>query len=120
MRFLIDDSADTRIASPLRRLDHDVTTVAGDHGPALQDTDVLAIAHREQRILITDDRDFGELVFHLRQPHAGILYFRLSHTRLSLRVARLQYILAHHSHQFDQFIVVSDHDVRIRQASSPP
>ncbi len=100
MRFLIDESADTRVASPLRHLGHDVTTVAGDHGAALEDTEVLTIAHREQRVLITDDRDFGELVFRYRQPHAGVLYFRLSNTTLSLRLTRLDDVLAHHTAVF--------------------
>jgi predicted nuclease of predicted toxin-antitoxin system len=114
MRFLIDESADTRVARPLRAQGHDVTTVAGDHAMALEDTEVLAIAHREQRVLITDDRDFGELVFRYRQPHAGVLYFRLSNTLLSLRTVRLAYVLTHHSADLDQFLVVTDHDVRVR------
>lgn len=114
MRFLIDESADTRVARPLRELGHDVTTVAGDHAMAMDDVDVLAIALREQRVLITDDRDFGELVFRDRQPHAGVLYFRLSNTRLSLRIARLEHVLRQHGEELDQFLVVGDHDVRVR------
>jgi len=81
---------------------------------ALNDAEVLAIAHREQRVLITDDRDFGELVFRHRQPHAGVIYFRLSHTGLALRVARLEHVLEHFSDQLDQFLVVTDNDVRVR------
>ena len=114
MRFLIDESADTRIAPPLRQLGHDVATVAGDYAAALEDAEVLALAHRDRRILIMDDRDFGELVFRHRQPHAGVIYFRLSNTSLSLRVDRLIYVLTYHSDQLDQFLVVSDHDVRSR------
>lgn len=116
MRFLIDESADTRVALPLRQQQHDVTTVAGDHEMSLDDRDVLEIAHREQRVLITDDRDFGELVFLHRQPHAGVIYFRLSDTTLALRLARLEYVLAHFSGQLDQFLVVTDTDIRIRGA----
>jgi predicted nuclease of predicted toxin-antitoxin system len=114
MRFLIDESSDTRVARPLRERGDDVSTVADDHAKSLDDVEVLAIAHREQRILITDDRDFGELVFRHRHPHAGVIYFRLSHTGLDLRLARLEYVLAHHRHQLDQFLVVTDRDVRVR------
>jgi hypothetical protein len=35
---------------------------------------ILAIAWHEQRIRITDDRDFGELVFRLQLPHAGVIF----------------------------------------------
>ena len=83
MRFLIDESADARVATYLRALGHDATTVAGDHAPGLRDELVLAIAHAEGRVLITDDADFGELVFAHRQPHAGIIYFRLGTTVLA-------------------------------------
>jgi predicted nuclease of predicted toxin-antitoxin system len=114
MKFLIDESADARVARPLRQRGHDVATVADDHEKSLDDAEVLAIAYREQRILITDDRDFGELVFRFRQPHSGVIYFRLSHTGLELRIARLEYVLQHHSHQLDQFLVVTDLDVRVR------
>ena len=82
MKFLIDESADTRVARPLRQRGLDVTTVAVDHAASLDDIDVLAIAHREQRILIADDCDFGELIFRDRRPHAGVHYFRQSNTIL--------------------------------------
>lgn len=69
----MDESADARLGPFLRRLGHDVATIAVDHPASLKDEDVLAIARREQRILITDDRDFGELVFRNRRPHAGVM-----------------------------------------------
>jgi predicted nuclease of predicted toxin-antitoxin system len=89
MRFVVDESADARVAVDLRRRGHDVKLIAQDYRPGLPDPDVLAIARREERILITDDRDFGELVFRHQHAHAGVIYFRLSSTVLELRIARL-------------------------------
>jgi predicted nuclease of predicted toxin-antitoxin system len=63
MRFLIDESADARLAAYLTSLRHDVKLVARGYAPGIPDERVLTFAHTEQRILITDDRDFGELVF---------------------------------------------------------
>src|SRR3712207_1941673 len=103
MRFLIDESSDARVAAHLIRLGHDATTVARDHAASLDDAEVLAIAHRERRILITDDRDFGEFVFRLGQPHAGVIYFRLAETTLAARIARLNDVLDNYSDQLDQF-----------------
>ncbi len=115
MRFLIDESADTRIASPLRRLDHDVTTVAGDHGPALQDTDVLAIAHREQRILITNDKDFGDLIFQRELPHTGIILLRLPlDSTAQQKIAALERLFATHQDQLFRYVVVTPRGVRVR------
>lgn len=65
MRFLLDESADLPLREHLRRLGHDATAIAHEYPGALPDSDVLAIAVSEDRVLITNDRDFGELVFRL-------------------------------------------------------
>ena len=79
---------------------------------------MLAIALREQRVLITNDRDFGELVFVQHQPHAGVIYFRLTTTRLSAYVTRMNEVLAHYSDQLDAFLVVTDRTVRVRKVDT--
>lgn len=118
MKFLIDESADARLAAYLNGLGHDAKTVAGDYFAALQDQDVLAIARREKRILITNDRDFGELVFRLGQPHTGVLLFRLSTTILAVKIERLDHVLATHTDDLEQFLVVTDRQVRVRRTKS--
>jgi predicted nuclease of predicted toxin-antitoxin system len=77
MRFLLDQSADARLGPHLHGRGHDVTRVGKEYPHGIPDDEVLAIAHRERRILIADDRDLGELIFRLRQPHAGVILFRL-------------------------------------------
>ena len=114
MRFLVDESADARLAHYLNGLGHDATTVAGDYSPALADSQVLAIAYREGRVLIANDRDFGELVFRLGQPHAGVILFRLGSTSLAVKIHRLDYILGHYADRLDHFLVVTERLVRIR------
>jgi predicted nuclease of predicted toxin-antitoxin system len=119
MRFLVDASSDARLVAHLRNLGHDVTRVGTDHPGTLKDPEVLAIAVAEQRILITDDRDFGELVFGRRQPHTGVIYFRLSTTRFVVRRDRLDYVLASYSDELDQFLIVTEYDVRVRRLPNP-
>ena len=63
MRFLLDESAEYRIVAFLTGLGHDVTAIAHDYPHGLPDQQILEIAVSEQRILITNDSDFGELVF---------------------------------------------------------
>lgn len=115
MRFLIDQSAPARVSDFLRALGHDVTRVGADYPEGLDDRDVLAIACSERRILLANDRDFGELVFVHKQPHAGVIYFRLSSTRLAAYEARLTDVLERHQHELDAFLVVTDRTVRIRR-----
>ena len=116
MRFLIDASPDARHVPHLRSLGHDVTRVGTDYPAAMKDADILALAHREQRILVTDDRDFGELVFRLRQPHAGVVYLRLDTTKFPVRAQRVEDVLAQYEDQLDQFIVVTIDAIRVRHS----
>ena len=117
MKFLVDASSDARLVTHLRNLGHDATRIGTEYPPALEDAQVLALAQREQRILITDDRDFGELIFRLRQPHAGVIYLRLETTQLAVRLDRLDYVLSHYADQLAHFIVVTDDAVRVRRST---
>ena len=119
MRFLVDASSDARIVAHLRTAGHDVTRIGTDYPGTLEDSDVLAIAQREQRILITDDRDFGELVFRLNQPQAGVIYLRFNTTRIAIRLARRDHVLTHYAPHLDQFVVVTPDEVWIRSAQMP-
>ncbi|TAK35885.1 MAG: hypothetical protein EPO21_04720 [Chloroflexota bacterium] len=119
-RFLFDQSTDRRLAPYLRNLGHDVTVVAVDYPEALPDEQVLAIEHQEQRILVTEDRDFGELVFRHQRPHLGVIYLRLPPMDLQAKIARLHEALAHHTQSFDQFLVVAPRSVRVQRAKINP
>jgi predicted nuclease of predicted toxin-antitoxin system len=65
VRILVDECVASPLVEALRRRFDDVVYVA-DIRPAAPDTDVLAMAVEERRVLITEDYDFGELVFHRR------------------------------------------------------
>lgn len=56
----------------LRNAGYDVIFV-GDWKPSATDEEVLKKAEEEDRILITDDKDFGELVFRLGKPSKGVI-----------------------------------------------
>jgi predicted nuclease of predicted toxin-antitoxin system len=115
MKFLLDESADFPLATFLRELGHDVTAIAHDYPHALKDRQVLEIAVREQRILITNDHDFGELVFRQQLPHSGIILFRLRAEDLSTKRARLEQVITNYADKLDRFLVLTDGGVRVRQ-----
>jgi predicted nuclease of predicted toxin-antitoxin system len=116
MRFLLDQSSDARLVLHLQAHGHDATRIGRDHPGGLSDAQVLAIAHAERRILITDDRDFGELVFRLRQSHAGVIFLRLgAYADLPTRVERLDHVLTHYADEMGEFLVVSRRNIRVRR-----
>jgi predicted nuclease of predicted toxin-antitoxin system len=63
VRLLVDECVGRPLVDELRQRFADVAYVAEIH-PAASDTEVLAWAIRDGRVLITEDYDFGELVFH--------------------------------------------------------
>jgi predicted nuclease of predicted toxin-antitoxin system len=115
MKFLLDESAELRLASTLEEAGHDVTVIARDYPHALPDHEVLEIACDEQRVLITNDRDFGELIFRQRLPHYGVIYFRLPDQPVVEKAETLRRILRDYSDQLSKFIVVTENDVRVRE-----
>lgn len=115
MRFLLDESADYPLAAFLREHGHDVTAIAHEYPQALKDREVLAIAVREERILITNDRDFGELIVRQQLPHAGVILFRLHNEAIHAKQAWLLHVLTHHQEDLQHLVVVTDQKVRIRR-----
>jgi predicted nuclease of predicted toxin-antitoxin system len=115
MRFLLDENVDYRLVSFLLKRGYDVTSVAKDYLYGLADEDVLAMATQEHRILITNDKDFGELVVRRHFPHRGVLLFRLKDENIANVQTRLKHVLAHYSDQCHHFLVVTQTRVRIRE-----
>src|SRR3989338_10879343 len=93
MKFLLDESADYPLKDFLTQLGYDTTAIVSEYPRSLKDKAVLTIANKEKRILITNDRDFGELVFRQKLPHSGIILLRLRNENLSLKKSRLKHVL---------------------------
>lgn len=76
MKFLGDENLDWQIVERLRLDDHGVLYVV-EMEPGIPDDEVLNLANNEGAILLTSDKDFGELVFRLRRIAAGVVLIRL-------------------------------------------
>lgn len=61
MRFLADESCDFAVVRALREAGHDVLAIR-EVSPRAEDSAVVDRAHREERVLLTEDKDFGQLV----------------------------------------------------------
>ncbi len=120
MRFLVDESAGWAVAEYLRQAGHDILAVA-EITPSADDPDILSWATRENRILVTNDKDFGELVFRSGRTHQGILLFRLQDESATNRVRMLAAVLSQYADQLPgRFVVVTETSVRIRPVILPP
>lgn len=91
MRFLADECCDVAIVMALRKAGHDVKAVS-EISPSAEDLDVIRLATREKRILITEDKDFGQLVYAYGQTSGGVIFLRYpvsARQRISEDIVRL-------------------------------
>lgn len=116
MKFLLDACASSRtLKKGLADLGHDVLSAQDEHARASDET-LLALAHEEHRVLITEDKDFGELVFLRRRPHPCII--RLVELRLAEKVEAIRELIEEHGEALraGAIVVVTRNRVRIRPA----
>lgn len=75
MQFLADESCDFNFVRALRAAGHDVQAVA-EIALSADDPEVIRLATEQSRVLLTEDKDFGQLVFASGAPSAGVVLFR--------------------------------------------
>ena len=86
MRFLADESCDFAVVRALRSAGHNVLAIA-EVSPRIGDEEVLRHARDEKRVLLTEDTDFGELVYAEGLGSSGVVLFRFPATTRSAIVA---------------------------------
>ena len=114
MKLCANENIPGDCVDALRQSGHDVFWIR-ESARGSPDNEVLAIAQSEKRLLITFDKDFGELVY--RQGSAasdGVVLFRLRKTSPHFIAKRVTQILESRSDWAGHFSVVDEHSVRIR------
>lgn len=114
MTLLVDVCAGRAVADTLRSLGFD-TAFVRDRNPAMSDLEILAWAVSEQRLVVTSDKDFGELVFRSGLPHTGVLLLRLDAARTAEKVRVVTDIFTRFRDRLPgRFSVYQDGRLRIR------
>ena len=114
LKLLLDENIGTRVALTLRTSGYDVVSVI-ENAPGLTDVHVLQRTRKENRILVTLDRDFGALVFRDSKPHVGVIFLRLQKESVENIVFVLESVLQKHADKLERrFTTASETDVRIR------
>lgn len=115
MRLLADENLNCIIVAHLRDAGHHVISISEDH-PAIPDEAVLEMANSSQAILITADKDFGELAFRQNLVHCGVILLRLSGLPTEEKAQIIQIVLeTHHDELKNSFTVISPDQLRIRK-----
>lgn len=115
MNLVADESIDGSIVDHLRANGHKVVYVA-EMSPGIPDDEVLSLARDRQALLLTADKDFGDLVFRQSIPHCGGLLIRLVGLDPEDKAAVVSSVLESHAAEMAaRFSVVTPETLRIRQ-----
>ena len=114
MKLLADECCNADLVSALRSDGHDVL-YAVESLRGATDEEILKKADEEDRFLLTEDKDFGELVFRLMQPAQGIILLRFDVADSALKISRLRFLIESRPGQLSGlFVVVDKSKIRFR------
>ena len=115
MRWLADECVAAPLVAFLRTGGHDVLYVA-EAAAGLNDADVIALALREKRLLLTEDKDFGELVFRRERAVPGVVLMRIGSENSRLKATRLAAAIERYGGGlFGRYMVIEEGRFRSRR-----
>ena len=114
MKFLVDVGVGKKVENWLKGNGFDVLSVR-DIDSRAKDSQILRWAVDQQRMIISMDKDFGELVYNSGKHHAGVLILRLEDADGDTKVEVTKKILAEYYDKIEShFCVFQDGRLRIR------
>jgi predicted nuclease of predicted toxin-antitoxin system len=113
LRFLADESCDFGVVRALRAEGYDVVALSEITSHTI-DSEVIAQAYREKRILLTEDKDFGQLVFASQADSAGVILIRFpGNARKALQETVVKLILERRDEIQNAFVVIQPSHIRV-------
>ncbi len=117
MNLLADESVNKLIVDELRNEGYNVLYIA-EFAPSVDDETVLYEANQNHALLLTEDKDFGELVYRQGRVHMGVVLIRLAGLSQQAKAKSISTVFENHGNELLQaFSVISPGRVRIRHNS---
>lgn len=115
MRFFADENLPASILQWLREVSHDVAS-ASEVKSGEADEHWLSLANAEQRLIVTSDKDFGELIYREGLSSFGVILLRMDESPVRDWIIRMQEAWAVvEANPTGKFIVISPKRVRVRK-----
>ena len=115
MKFIIDVGVGRGVEDFLKERGFDVKAVR-DVNPRSRDSEILQMAVNEKRMIITMDKDFGDLVYHSGKRHSGILLLRLEAATGDQKVKVVERIIGNFKKEINnRFCVFQEGRLRIKR-----
>jgi predicted nuclease of predicted toxin-antitoxin system len=115
VRWLADECVAAPLVAFLRLGGHDVLYVA-EAAAGVSDPDVIDLALREKRLLLTEDKDFGDLVFRRERAVPGVVLIRIGPENPALKTIRLAAAIERYGEGlFGRYMVIEEGRFRSRR-----
>ncbi|HDM77689.1 MAG TPA: hypothetical protein ENG51_14660 [Deltaproteobacteria bacterium] len=92
LKFLADVNIEKEIIKTIGQMGYEISPIA-DIDIYMKDRDVLELANKTNAILLTNDKDFGELVFRQKLVSTGIILFRIKGEETNLKALLIRKLL---------------------------
>ena len=114
MKIVADESVDYPIVLELRLEGYEILSILENY-PGISDEEVLRISNQQNSLLLTVDKDFGEMVYRLKQIHKGVILIRLEGQSMKNKILITKAAFKEYKHKLlDSFTVISSTSIRIR------
>ena len=108
LKFIADVNIEKRIVDYLLEKGYDVKCIP-DYNCEMTDEELLKVANEERRILITNDKDFGELTFLQKKHSIGIVLIRVKNQQTRVKLELLIKLLSKYREKIlDHFVVITE------------
>jgi len=117
LRFLADEGCDFAVVRALREAGFDVVAVC-EIMPRSNDSDIIKLSHAENRVLLTEDKDFGWLVFVSHADSAGVVLIRFPGNARSALPGTVVWLAEKHASELQNaFVVLEPNQARFSRNS---
>ena len=115
MKILVaDENVDWELIDQLRNRDFEVLSIFEDHR-GITDLEVVDVAVAADAIILTEDKDFGELAYRLGVRTRGVILARLTSLTRPDRISTVISVVEQHGDQlYNKFTVITPNKIRIR------
>ena len=114
MKFLLDEDIGKLVTEFLRKKGHDVKSAIEDLR-GFPDQEILQIACKKERILITLDQAFGRMIYQTHSPHRGVILLRLKKESQEAIIKILEKVITQIGEELEnKFTIVTEEKIRIR------
>jgi len=117
IKFIIDECTGPIVANWLGKEGFQVLSIY-DQMRGIKNFEIISIAQNEHWVIITNDKDFGDMVFREKLRHRGIILLRLDDERSKNKIEVLRKLIQYHIDDLlENFVVVTEKTVRVIKTS---